>query len=104
MVQQLTLELHGGTRDGFYTVAEFWDCECDDKDYDYIRLKNDDDTPNECPVCNLCEDDGYPNSRLIEVLMKHPELNDVPWVMWDGTPVDKDEVRALIGRYLASIP
>lgn len=101
MVQQLTLELHGGDKDGFYTVAEFWDCECDDDHY--IRLKNSDGTPNTCPDCDLCEEDGYPDSRLIEVLEKYPELNDVPWVTWQGTVLDKNEVRALIDRYLASI-
>jgi hypothetical protein len=102
MVKQLTLGLHGGANDGFYTVDEFWDCECGEN---YIHLKNNDGTRNVCPVCHIDEEeDGYPDSRLIEVLEKYPELNDVPWVMRDGTPADKDAVRALWDRYLASIP
>lgn len=101
MVQQLTLELHGRLN-GFYTVQEFWDCECDD-DYAYIRLKNADDTPNHCPVCGLFEADGYPDSRLIEVLEKHPELNDVPWVYHDGTVANKDGVNESIVRYQLSL-
>lgn len=100
MVEQLTLEFHNDGDAGFYTVYEFWDCECEGDDY--IQLKNSNGI-NHCLSCEISEEDDYPDSRLNEVLDKYPNLYDVPWVMCDGTPADKSEVRSAIERYLASI-
>jgi len=74
---RLTLENHG-TRspDAFYTVDEFWDCDCDE---DSIRPKSE---PH-CQKCNCTADDS-PDSRLHDVLDRFPELVKVPWTCHVG--------------------
>lgn len=96
MPTKLTLDDCGN----FYTVEEFFDCNCDGKDM--IKIKNPDAYATACPVCGM-RDDEMPDSRLIEVLEDHPELNDVPWVMFNGTEADKVAVRAKMAEYLANL-
>jgi len=47
---------------GFWTTRLFWDCECTE---DYIHDK---DVLSICPECRVRLQDGYPDSRVTEVL------------------------------------
>ena len=48
---------------GETTHDDYWDCECsDNKPYIHAKKKG-----NFCPTCNTYEEDGMPDSRVIEI-------------------------------------
>lgn len=68
-----------GHYNGFHTVTEFYDCECDQ---DYIKHKATEPT---CNVCGSCHDEA-PDSRLNEVTHLAALKNKDEFLMYMGFP------------------